>query len=215
MGAPGKKHRGRKARPDSPNPPSTDFEEFDQYLFLVSRNVDEELDEFLCQKGDVQVARWLVEILSNWKHWAAPLSHKDQNTVLWRIGCNPLFLGWNLEPRSKLDYEDQIAIVQAAKEVTLSIPLLFAPDEPMENAYYMWWDLLASDVVDRAIGSAILETLSDLSLHPDVRVQISAIHGLGHLQHPGRPSAVDRYLQFHPELARDTWILQCRSGTVM
>ena len=191
------------------------MEEFEEFLFMVSRDVDDELNEFALSEGNARVAQWLVQILSNWKERAAAMSHQDQNTVLWRIGSNPLFLGWGLESASDLNFDEQREVVLAAKCVTLAIPILFGFDEPMETAYYMWWDLLISGVDSREIGAVILETLSDLSMHPDERVQLSALHGLGHLQHPGRESAINRYIHFHPEVASDRWIGQCRDGSVM
>ncbi|AIE87201.1 hypothetical protein [Fimbriimonas ginsengisoli] len=190
-------------------------EEFEEFLFMVSRDVDDELNDFASSEGDAQIAQWLVQILSNWRVRAQSMSHKDQDTVLWRIGSNPLFLGWKLESASKLNFDEQCEVVRAAKCVTLAIPFLFGPEEPMERGYYMWWDLLISGVDDRGIGSVILETLSDLSLHSDERVQLSALHGLGHLQHPGRAAAIDRYIHFRPEMASDPWIRQCRDGSVM
>ena len=182
---------------------------------MVSRDVDDELAEFAWSEGDARVAQWLAQILTNWRERATPMSHGDQNTVLWRIGSNPLFLGWRLESKSELAFDEQFEIVRAAKCVTLAIPYLFGAGEPMETAYYMWWDLLISGVDGGEIGTVVLETLSDLSMHSDERVQLSALHGLGHLGHPGRASVVERYIQFHPELASDPWICQCRDGSVM
>jgi len=190
-------------------------DDFEEFLFMVSRDVDEELDEFVWTHGYPEVVRWLNQILSNWIERAGTMSTKDQDRVLWRIGGNPLFLGWKLRHGSDLTLQEQCELVWAAKCVTLAIPHLFGAEEPMETAYFMWWDLLISDVTSPELGAVVLETLSDMSLHPDGRVQYSALHGLGHLQHPGRAAAIDLYLQFHPELATDPWIRQCRDGSVM
>ena len=43
---------------------------------------------------------------------------------------------------------------------------------------------------------------------------IAALHGLGHLAHPGRPPIVDEFIRRHPERSQDIWVLQCRNGTV-
>jgi len=192
------------------------FEDFEEYLFLVDRDVDEELDELRDSVCSSEFAVWIGRILTNWAQRAKPLRAKDQDAVLWRIGGNPLFIGWLLENGYwGLDIPERLELLQAAKQVTLSIPVLFGPDEPMETAYYMWWDLLISGVEHPQVAELELEILSDLSLHRDERVQLSALHGLGHLKHPDRPQAVNRFVQFHPDLASDPWIKQCREGTVM
>lgn len=191
------------------------MEEFEELLFTVSRDVEDELNDLAWSKRDAQVTRWIVQILSSWRQRATPMSQVAQNTVLWRIGGNPLFLGGKLKNDSDLCFDEQCEVVQAAKFVTLAIPFLFSSDEPLETAYYMWWDLLISRVEGYEIGSVILETLVGLSMHPDARVQMSALHGIGHLRHPGRQAEVNRYIQFHPELASDPWISQCRDGSVM
>ena len=85
----------------------------------------------------------------------------------------------------------------------------------MENGYFMLWHTLASGVDDTEISLLLLQTLSELIAHPDDRVQASAIHGLGHLRHPGRRAVIDWYLKSHPQRATDPWIQQCRDGTVM
>lgn len=191
------------------------YEEFQQLLFMLPGDVEAELQEFSWFVGNKEMVSWLVQILSEWEDRAKTLRPKDHDKVLWRIGSNPLFLGWQLQRKSELGFEEKCEVVQAAKRVSLSIPFLFGPDEPMETAYFMWWDLLVSGMDLGEIGDVILETLSDLSMHADSRVQYSALHGLGHLQHPGRAAAIDLYLQFHPDLATDEWIRQCRDGTVM
>ena len=153
--------------------------------------------------------------MTGWEAIAKSLSHEDQNVVLWRIGWNPLWLGALLEARSELGLGEKAEIAEAAKCVTLAIPVLFGPGEPMETASFMRWDMLCSKVEDEALGSVLVQILSDLSLHPDGRVQLAALHGLGHLNHPGRRAAVDLYLQFHPDLAAEPWIQQCQEGKVM
>jgi hypothetical protein len=108
----------------------------------------------------------------------------------------------------------------------------------MENCFYMWWDLVASgfwnyldftekvpegDVARlnperRALLDSMFNTLSKILLLPDERVQGCALHGLGHLHHPGVRSLVQKFLdagraKMSSEELR--WVEQCRDGTVM
>jgi len=151
---------------------------------------------------------------------AKAMTAKDQNALLWRIGGEPMWIGWWLEAKSgfgnDLGLEDQTALVQAAKHVTLAIPSLFAPEEQVENGYFMWWDLLLKRKAMRPeLADTCLEILQDLCWHRDERVQGAALHGLGHLKHPGRPAVVDEFVRRHPDAKGDRWILECREGTVM
>lgn len=108
----------------------------------------------------------------------------------------------------------------------------------MENCFLMWWDLVAGGfwqqlyfdekITDgnvaalnqeqRAVLDTMFETLSRMLLLPDARTQHCALHGLGHLHHPGTRDLVQRYLdenrdQLTPDGLR--WIEKCRDGTVM
>ena len=182
---------------------------------LLTGTSDEDLDEVVYSYGQVQVSEWLVLILKNWLDTARLLSHAQQDRILWRIGSNPMFIGWWLEADSKLNFDQKTTLLQASKSVPLAIPSLFKPDEPMENGYFMWWDLLCSGISDEDLASECLEILEALSQHNDNRVQASALHGLGHLQHPRRAQVVDAYIARHPEAGKSEWILACRDGTVM
>lgn len=194
---------------------SVEFAEFEECLFRPAKDVEDELDDIAAEEGTEQVVGWLVKILSSWEARASGMTPKLQDRVLWRIGSYPLFLGWQLKPDSGLETDLKLEIVQAAKCVTLSIPALIPSTEAMETAYFMWWDLLASGEFEHPVGDLLIETYRDLVVHPDERVRIAALHGLGHLVHPGRESAVDLYLQFHPEDRAEERVQQCRAGTLM
>lgn len=161
---------------------------------------------------DSEILEIVCELLRDWEVTAAGLTHKVQNKILWRIMSNPLFVGWSL---AEVPLEKALSFIDAAKNVTLSIPTLFAPNEAMENAYYMWWDCLVDHETSSAVMDELLLTLSELSLHKDERIQAAALHGLGHLRHPRRAAAVDEFIRRHPDLAGNPWVLECREGTVM
>jgi len=108
----------------------------------------------------------------------------------------------------------------------------------MENCFSMWWDFVSSGFWEqmhfsdgiaegdfaalnderRALLDAMFQTLSKILVLSDSRAREYALHGLGHLRHPGVRSLVQRFLdehggEFPPDGVR--WIEQCRDGTVM
>lgn len=114
--------------------------------------------------------------------------------------------------------------------------------EVMENCFDMWWDLLAHefwfqrrffypkamkiewgdvsklDVEDRAILDVMFETLKRILELPDSRTRIYALHGLGHLSHPGVRETVQQFIESHKSEfteERIRWLEECRDGTVM
>ena len=110
--------------------------------------------------------------------------------------------------------------------------------EVMENCFDLWWDAVASgfweqmdfelkinqgdtlslNAEHRALLDAMFETLSKILALPDLRTQGYALHGLGHLHHPGVRDLVQHFLDEHrQDLTAEgiDWVEQCRDGTVM
>ena len=74
------------------------------------------------------------------------------------------------------------------------------------------------DSNSRALLDAMFETLQQILDLPDRRTQGFALHGLGHLHHPGVPGLVQEYIDEHrDEFAEGglKWVEQCRDGEVM
>jgi hypothetical protein len=70
----------------------------------------------------------------------------------------------------------------------------------------------------RELLDAMFETLQRILELPNHRTQRFALHGLGHLHHPGVHDLVQRYIDDHKnEFADDgvKWMEQCRDGRVM
>ena len=106
----------------------------------------------------------------------------------------------------------------------------------MENCFQMWWDFVASGFWEQLIGrieegdvaalnaeqrrllDAMFETLSKILALTDERTQGYALHGLGHLQHPGVQKLVQEFLDQHRRKMNDDtirWVEMCRDGKVM
>jgi hypothetical protein len=74
------------------------------------------------------------------------------------------------------------------------------------------------DSNSRALLDAMFEALQRILELPDRRTQRFALHGLGHLHHPGVPELVQKYIDDHKgEFTQDgvQWLERCRDGRVM
>jgi len=84
----------------------------------------------------------------------------------------------------------------------------------LEESVDMWWDSLAYDWhccfrnrcsggEDRLMQDVMFETLGKILTQPFVKCQRSALHGLGHLHHPGTAQLIRDYLARNPEIGAE------------
>jgi hypothetical protein len=103
------------------------------------------------------------------------------------------------------------------------------------SGFYMWWDLVLHDFwitprhmsVDRCGDTSKLdaeehteldvmfETLTRILGLPDRASQRSALHGLGHLYHPGVHDIVQTFIDANPGAFNSKWLEQCRDCVVL
>jgi hypothetical protein len=78
----------------------------------------------------------------------------------------------------------------------------FLMDHPLEETCLMWWDLLrpVSDDEDPVIVEATLQALEEILKLPARHCQQSALHGLGHLNHPKRGEVIREFLRKNVDL---------------
>lgn len=106
--------------------------------------------------------------------------------------------------------------------------------EVLQKCSYMWWhivvtgfwahqgqfdspDLSQLDAESTSLLEALFETLKQVLSVPDPRTQGYALHGLGHLHHPGVRELVQHYLDENKDRFTEEhvqWIEQCRDGIV-
>jgi hypothetical protein len=106
--------------------------------------------------------------------------------------------------------------------------------EPLQKCFYMWWHIVVTGFWARegqfespdpqqlspestALLDAVFETLKQILDTPDPRTQGYALHGLGHLHHPGVRELVQGYLVQNKDRFTEEhvhWIEQCRDGLV-
>jgi hypothetical protein len=90
---------------------------------------------------------------------------------------------------------------------------LFAA-EPLDTSSAMWWDSLAFDWdcgnraranggEDQLMQDVMFTTLAKLLELPAVTCQSAALHGLGHLHHPGTEQLVQEYLARNKSIDAD------------
>jgi hypothetical protein len=107
-----------------------------------------------------------------------------------------------------------------------------APD-PNLSGFFMWWDLIlhgfwASLVPGSSWGDAsklypesrvlldvMFETLKRILDLPHAEARRCALHGLGHLHHPGVRETVQRYIDANAFGLDLAWLEKCRDGSVL
>jgi hypothetical protein len=91
----------------------------------------------------------------------------------------------------------------------------FFSTEPLETSAHMWWDSLCYDWhcgnrsranggEDESMQDVMFETLGKILALSSPRCQGDALHGLGHLHHPGTEELIARYLASHPGINAET-----------
>jgi hypothetical protein len=103
---------------------------------------------------------------------------------------------------------------ECVRSMTDLFRLLFAA-EPLETASNMWWDSLCYDWhcgvrlrerggEDLRLQNVMFETLAVVLRLDSEHCQIAALHGLGHLHHPGTAALIHTFLAEHPTLTAET-----------
>lgn len=179
---------------------------------------DTELGGIVEECHPEEVVAQFTFLFEGWAPFVAHLPPEDQNKVVWRIIGFPIFVGFLVESVD-VSLDHRLALLRSMKQVTMAIPELHPANDPMENGYFMWWDSVAADLATFALRDEALKILEELAFHPDHRVRYAALHGLGHLSHPGRAEVIDRYIKWDYAAAQEPgfhqWLLECRDGTVM
>ena len=73
----------------------------------------------------------------------------------------------------------------------------FLIDHELDTSCFMWWDMLRffGESPDRQIlEDAMIESLDAVLQVPSRHCQMSALHGLGHLEHEGKETIIRRFL---------------------
>jgi hypothetical protein len=82
---------------------------------------------------------------------------------------------------------------------------VFTTYNQMESCY-MWWDYLRwfpFDDTESEVPNIMFEALAQILEFPTPYAQLSALHGLGHLEHPSKVTVIEEYLNSNPALDDD------------
>ena len=96
-------------------------------------------------------------------------------------------------------WDDDISI-ELRLDCIASMPTIFRDllaDRPLKQACYMWWDMLRrfEAAGDPTIVNAMVVALEQILALPARHCQMSALHGLGHLEHPLKAAIIENFVQ--------------------
>lgn len=84
----------------------------------------------------------------------------------------------------------------------------FFAANPLGTTCFMWWDCLVGDLCEgdstSILHGAIFQALCRILQLKSPICQVSALHGLGHLEHPGKGRVIREYLIRNPRLDAET-----------
>jgi hypothetical protein len=230
-----------------PNTPIFDLSQlrFDEFVSLFF-NHDIDIEEFWYQDPemlDVEVSspsiviEYMTHLFTKFAEVASTFSLRQINAGIWAmLGPHPFALHNHLWlPTVPLSH--RIGCVRSMYFV-YSDYVSKSPVQVMEGCFSMWWEFISSSFWEylrstekieegevlrlnheqRALLDSMFDTLSKILALPDERTQGYALHGLGHLHHPGVRNLVQNFLdsnrsKMSPEEV--SWIEQCRDGKVM
>lgn len=109
----------------------------------------------------------------------------------------------------KLNLDVRIGLIESMENVFRSI---YSIDEIADSGFScnMWWDCIGYDFTgtqhiaydpdDAAIQLAMFKTCSRILEMESDAVQLSALHGMGHISHPDTPKVISDWLDRHPDI---------------
>lgn len=104
---------------------------------------------------------------------------------------------------------DKNVLLTLRRKCILSMVNLFEivfMKDSLGDVAFMWWDSFRSfeDEPEWEIVRAIFDALSKIIRMESSECWGSALHGLGHLSHPGKAVLINDFLQTHPDVHPDT-----------
>ena len=80
----------------------------------------------------------------------------------------------------------------------------------------MWWDCLRGfdEDIDIKVYDWMFEALSEILKIDTFDCQMSALHGLGHIEHPEKKNLIETFLRQHPEFEEKEYALAAIKGEV-
>lgn len=88
---------------------------------------------------------------------------------------------------------------------------------PLIHACFMWWDSLIyfDDDGDERVKDWMFEALSQILKIDSLDCQMSALHGLGHLEHNGKKDLINSFLTNNPDFPDKEYAFEAIEGKVL
>jgi hypothetical protein len=206
--------------------------QFDYFLIDLA---GEHYDEHVPSSPTI-VVKHMAKLFSDFGQIAPRYSPDQVDQAIWGIlGENLRLYEFLFDPL--IPIEERLACIRSMYHVYSDYvaKLQVAPD-PDATAFFMWWDLILhgfwippGPLVDGrwerdvtkldsdscALMNEMFETLKRILDLPDTETQRSALHGLGHLYHPGVHDTVQHYIDAKKSKLPLEWIENCRDCTVL
>lgn len=92
----------------------------------------------------------------------------------------------------------------------------FFVKKPLKYSCFMFWDLLRGfdDDKDLKIFDWMFEALSQILKIDSKECQLSAIHGLGHIEHQGKKDLIESFLRRNPNFSDKEYALAAIDGNI-
>ena len=146
------------------------------------------------------ILRYSIKLFTNPQILLEKFSYEQINQGFWfLLGATNQLSDWIWD--EKIEWEMREEFINSMKSVFTD---LFATN-PIEDACFMWWDLLRdfSNDQDSKVKDAIFNVLSQIIKLDSPNCQNSALHGFGHLEHEGKKAIIEEYLKAYPNLDDD------------
>jgi hypothetical protein len=206
-----------------------DKEQFD--LFMVGLD-GEKFDESVPVSPSTVVDH-MTALFSNFGQIATKYTIEQIDQGVWGIfGANLELYELIFDPAVPL--ENRLSCIRSMYHVNSDfVTHLQRELGPDLSAFYMWWDLILHgfwnpnkphfpgtyrgdasklDQESRQVLDVMFETLQRILSLPDRKSQESALHGLGHLHHPGVHDVVQQFIDTRGSDFKMEWLEQCRDG---
>jgi len=87
----------------------------------------------------------------------------------------------------------------------------------LKNSCFMWWDSLRdfSEDKDRQVINWMFIALSQILEINSLECQMSALHGLGHIEHGGKKKLIEEFLRKHRNFADKDYAMAAIVGNIM
>ncbi len=219
------------------------FEELFEYLFTSPEEVPFRLDpsgkefDFVEIQSPEIILQYLTRLCADFAHLAQGLTRESLERGIDQAVGNA---GFELE---KVLWSDALPL-EPRLACPRSMYRLFADyvaksdAELVESCFYMWWDYVCHSFwleqtlyrklprddyaplgeADRELVDVMFETLIEILKLDGERTNRCALHGLGHLHHPGVAKVVQEFIDsLRIDVPPDTrkWLEGCRDGSVM